>query len=101
VLDPGIGFGKLFEHNLALLRSLGLLSRYSLHDGSLPLLIGLSRKRFIGELTGKAIAERDPGSIGGALAAASLGASMLRVHNVAATVDALKVYGALMEKKHA
>lgn len=101
VLDPGIGFGKLFEHNLALLRSLGLLSRYSLHDGSLPLLIGLSRKRFIGELTGKAIAERDPGSIGGALAAASLGASMLRVHNVAATVDALKVYGALTAKKHA
>jgi dihydropteroate synthase len=96
VLDPGIGFGKLFEHNRALLQSLSLLSRYSLHHEPFPLLIGLSRKRFIGEITGKAIAERDPGSIGGALAAASLGASILRVHNVAATVDALKVYGALM-----
>ncbi|MFN4964356.1 MAG: dihydropteroate synthase, partial [Burkholderiales bacterium] len=80
VLDPGIGFGKLFEHNLILLRSLRLLSRYDFHVTPFPLLVGLSRKRFIGEITGKATADRDPGSIGGALAAARLGASILRVH---------------------
>jgi dihydropteroate synthase len=97
VLDPGIGFGKLFEHNRALLRSLRLLSRYNFHPTPFPLLVGLSRKRFIGEITGKATADRDPGSIGGALAAASLGASIIRVHHVGATVDALRVYGCLMD----
>jgi dihydropteroate synthase len=97
VLDPGIGFGKLFEHNLILLRSLRLLSRYDFHPTPFPLLVGLSRKRFIGEITGKATADRDPGSIGGALAAASLGASIIRVHHVGATVDALRVYGCLMD----
>jgi dihydropteroate synthase len=97
VLDPGIGFGKLFEHNLILLRSLRLLSRYDFHVTPFPLLVGLSRKRFIGEITGKATADRDPGSIGGALAAARLGASILRVHHVGATVDALRVYGCLMD----
>ncbi|MFM1940735.1 MAG: dihydropteroate synthase [Pseudomonadota bacterium] len=97
VLDPGIGFGKLFEHNRALLRSLRLLSRYDFHPTPFPLLVGLSRKRFIGEITGKATADRDPGSIGGALAAASLGASIIRVHHVGATVDALRVYGCLMD----
>jgi len=97
VLDPGIGFGKLFEHNLILLRSLRLLSRYDFHAIPFPLIVGLSRKRFIGEITGKATADRDPGSIGGALAAASLGASIIRVHHVGATVDALRVYGCLMD----
>lgn len=85
-LDPGIGFGKSVEHNLALLKRqpelLGL---------GLPLLVGWSRKSTLGALTGRPVDERLPASIAAALAAAQLGAKVLRVHDVAATVDALQV----------
>lgn len=89
VLDPGIGFGKTVEHNLELLRrqpELLALGR--------PLLLGWSRKSTLGAVTGRAVGERLAGSIAAALAAARQGAAILRVHDVAATVDALKVWGA-------
>lgn len=89
VLDPGIGFGKTLEHNLALLRAvpeLGTLGR--------PVLIGVSRKGMIGTLTGRAVAERTPGSVTAAVLAAQRGARILRVHDVAATTDALAVLAA-------
>ncbi len=89
VLDPGIGFGKTVEHNLELLRrqpELLALGR--------PLLLGWSRKSTLGAVTGRPVGERLAGSIAAALAAARQGAAILRVHDVAATVDALKVWGA-------
>ena len=90
ILDPGIGFGKLKEHNLALLRGLPRLRSLGF-----PVLIGLSRKRLVGELTGREIPERLAGSIGGALAAWMAGADILRVHDVAETVDAVRVFTAI------
>ncbi|MBX3619963.1 MAG: dihydropteroate synthase [Rhizobacter sp.] len=85
-LDPGIGFGKTVAHNLALLaRQRELLSLGH------PLMVGWSRKSSLGALTGRAVEDRLPASIAAALAAAQLGAKVLRVHDVAATVDALKV----------
>lgn len=97
VLDPGIGFGKDRDHNLALLRDLrGLAARAALGGRGLPLLVGLSRKSLIGALTGRPIAQRLSGSLGGALAAAARGASILRVHDVAATRDALTVWSAIV-----
>ena len=87
VVDPGFGFGKSSAHNLALLARLD-------HFASLgvPLLAGLSRKRTIGEITGRDVpAERVHGSVAAHLIAAQRGARVLRVHDVAATVDALKV----------
>jgi dihydropteroate synthase len=85
-LDPGIGFGKSVAHNVALLaRQPELLSL------GLPLLVGWSRKSTLGTLTGRPVEERMPASIAAALAAAQLGAKVLRVHDVAATVDALQV----------
>ena len=89
-LDPGFGFGKTLEHNLTLLRHLGELAV----DG-LPLLAGLSRKSMIGALTGRPAKERLAGSLAAALMAAMNGARILRVHDVAATVDALKVLEAV------
>jgi dihydropteroate synthase len=86
VLDPGIGFGKTMEHNLALLarqRELLVLGH--------PLLVGWSRKNSLGVLTGRPVNERLVASAVAALAAAQHGAKVLRVHDVAATVDALKV----------
>ncbi|MEJ5185246.1 MAG: dihydropteroate synthase, partial [Rectinemataceae bacterium] len=91
ILDPGIGFGKLLEHNMDLLSSIGVF-----RSMGYPVLIGLSRKRMIGELTGREIQDRMAGSIGGALAAAILGADILRVHDVPETVDALKVCTAIL-----
>ena len=89
VLDPGIGFGKTAAHNWALLsRQRELLAL------GYPLLIGWSRKNTLGVLTGRAVADRVAASLAAALAAVQNGASVLRVHDVAATVDALKVWGA-------
>ena len=85
-LDPGFGFGKNRAHNLELLRHLGELSV----DG-LPLLAGLSRKSLVGALTGRPPQERVHGSVALAVIAALNGARILRVHDVAATLDALKV----------
>lgn len=90
ILDPGIGFGKLKEHNLALLRGIGRFRSLGF-----PVLIGLSRKRLVGELTGREIPERLAGSIGGALAAWMAGADIIRVHDVAETVDAFRVFTAI------
>lgn len=91
VVDPGFGFGKTREHNLALLARLERLGELGV-----PVLAGLSRKRTIGELTGRSEPrERIHGSVAAALIAAQRGARLLRVHDVAATVDALKVLSAV------
>ena len=87
VLDPGFGFGKTLEHNLILLRELPELAAQGY-----PVAAGLSRKSMIGTLLGgKPVEERLHGSVAAALAAAQNGARILRVHDVGATVDALKV----------
>lgn len=89
-LDPGIGFGKTVEHNLALLRRLPLLAGLGC-----PILVGASRKGFIGRLSGEAEAgRRVPGSLATALLAATRGAAILRVHDVAETAQALRVWRA-------
>ena len=91
VLDPGIGFAKNAGHNLALLRNLA-----PLHALGRPLLVGVSRKRFIGTLGGRAVPrDRLAGSLAAGLFALSHGAAMLRVHDVAATVEAVRVWSAL------
>ena len=90
VLDPGFGFGKTVEQNYQLLRELPRLVGIGL-----PVLAGLSRKSMIGALTGRAPAERVAGSVAAALAAVARGASIVRVHDVADTVDALKVWRAV------
>jgi len=89
VLDPGIGFGKSVEHNLELLRRQGDLLALGR-----PLLLGWSRKSTLGAVTGRAVGERGPASLAAALAAVQRGARLVRVHDVAATVDALKVWRA-------
>ncbi len=92
LVDPGIGFGKKMAHNLALLRHCrDIESRCGC-----PVLIGVSRKSLLGELTGKPVEDRLGGSIGGALGAAMAGASVLRVHDVAATHDALTVFRSII-----
>ena len=92
VLDPGFGFGKTLPHNIALMQHLGSLLRGS----GLPLLIGVSRKRMIGDLSGEQdAAERMHGSVAAALAAVARGAQIVRVHDVKATADALKVWQAV------
>jgi len=90
LVDPGIGFGKTLEQNLELIGRLSELAP------EVPVLIGLSRKRMVGDLTGRPLSERLPGSVGGALAAIASGAAVVRVHDVAATVDALVVWRAVM-----
>ena len=91
VIDPGFGFGKTREHNLLLLSR---LDRFI--DLGVPVLAGLSRKRLIGELTGRDVpADRLHGSVAAHLVAAQRGAQLVRVHDVAATVDALKVWEAI------
>ena len=89
VLDPGIGFGKSVEHNLDLLRR----QRELLALGR-PLLVGWSRKSTLGVVTGRDVSQRQSASVAAALAAVHAGARIVRVHDVAATVDALKVWQA-------
>jgi dihydropteroate synthase len=89
-VDPGLGFGKTVEHNYALLRA----TRRIEAELGFPVLVGLSRKSMIGAVTGRPVEGRLPGSIAGALAAVAHGAKILRVHDVAETVDALKVWRA-------
>lgn len=91
VVDPGFGFGKTVSHNLALLANLRALSSIGL-----PVLVGFSRKSTLGELTGRAVTDRLPASIAAAVLAAVNGASVLRVHDVGETVDALKVVEATL-----
>src|SRR5690606_9490863 len=90
VLDPGFGFGKTAAHNYELL---GGLQQVAFDD--LPLLLGLSRKSMIGAVTGRAANERLAGSLAAALAGIERGARILRVHDVAQTCDALKVWDAI------
>ncbi|MBL4635367.1 MAG: dihydropteroate synthase [Kofleriaceae bacterium] len=88
MIDPCLGFGKGLQSNLSLLADSGKLSARL----SAPVLIGASRKRFVGELCDLAIGDRDAASVGAALAAVRAGAHMLRVHNVKMTVEALRVF---------
>ncbi len=90
VLDPGFGFGKTAAHNYTLLRQLPQVvgTRY-------PSLVGVSRKSMIGAVTGRPASRRQGGSVAAALAAAVRGAHILRVHDVADTVDALRVWSAV------
>jgi dihydropteroate synthase len=90
VIDPGFGFGKDLDHNLALLRALDRIAALGW-----PVLVGLSRKGMIGALTGRPVDQRLAGGIAAALAAVEQGAAIIRTHDVAETVDALKVWTAL------
>ena len=90
VVDPGFGFGKTLEHNLLLLRQLARLG-----DLGVPVLAGLSRKRSLGDITGRGVDERVFASVAAAVLAAEYGARLVRVHDVAATVDAMKVWAAV------
>jgi dihydropteroate synthase len=89
-VDPGFGFGKTLAHNVALLQNIGRIEQ----SLGLPVLAGLSRKSMVGALTGRPVEQRLAGSLAGALAARAQGAALLRVHDVAETVDALKVWQA-------
>jgi dihydropteroate synthase len=88
-LDPGIGFGKTAQHNLELLRR-----QPELLTTGYPLLVGWSRKSTLGAVTGRPVGERLAASVAAALAAVQQGARIVRVHDVAATVDALKLWRA-------
>ncbi len=92
VIDPGIGFGKTVAHNLALLRS-----QHQLLGLGAPLLVGWSRKSTLGSLTGRGPHERQALSVAAALLAVQRGASVVRVHDVAATVDALALWQAVKD----
>jgi len=89
-IDPGFGFGKTLEHNLALLKNIGQIETAL----DLPVLAGLSRKSMIGAITGQPVETRLAGSLTAALVAVKNGARILRVHDVVETVDALKVWQA-------
>jgi len=90
IVDPGIGFGKTCKHNLRILANLGEFLKLNQ-----PLMVGLSRKGFIGELTGKPVAEREMGNAAAMAMAVWQGAHILRVHDVAAMKDAIRVAQAL------
>ncbi|MEW6313581.1 MAG: dihydropteroate synthase [Pseudomonadota bacterium] len=90
VLDPGFGFGKMLEHNLALLCGLDRIAELGV-----PVLAGLSRKSMLGKLIGNDSTDRTAASVAAALLAAQKGARILRVHDVRSTVDALAVLQAL------
>jgi dihydropteroate synthase len=93
LVDPGIGFGKALSDNLELLSRLDAVV-----DLGYPVLAGLSRKAFVGAITGKDAEGRLAGSLGAACAAYERGARVFRVHDVAATVDALAVYAAIFNR---
>lgn len=90
VIDPGFGFGKTLQHNLALFQA---ISAGAL--GDLPLLVGVSRKSMLGAITGRPVEQRLASSVAAALLAAQKGAKILRVHDVGATRDALAVWSAI------
>ena len=95
IIDPGIGFGKRLEDNLDLLQHLD-----DFHKLGCPILLGTSRKSFIGKIDGSTVDERLGGSIASALWGASMGASILRAHDVKETVQALKVWRAIGEREN-
>jgi dihydropteroate synthase len=90
VIDPGFGFGKTVEHNFELLRNLGRFAEIGV-----PVMAGWSRKSTLGAVTGRAAGERLAASVAAALLAVQHGARILRVHDVAATRDALAVLAAV------
>ena len=90
LVDPGFGFGKTLAHNLALLRALPVLAKLEY-----PVLVGMSRKSMLGDITGKPVEQRQAASVAAALMAALRGAHIIRVHDVAETVDALAVLHAI------
>ena len=90
VLDPGFGFGKRTVHNFTLLRE---LARFG--EGGLPVLAGMSRKSMLGAVTGREVDARMAASVAAALIAVQRGAAIVRVHDVAPTIDALKVWQAV------
>ena len=92
VVDPGIGFGKTLSHNLELLAGLGSLAA----DGR-PVAVGVSRKSFLGRITGRPVEDRDTASAAAAALAVRNGASVIRTHNAAAAVDAAAVAYAMVE----
>ena len=94
-IDPGFGFGKTLEHNLALLQRLPEIQAAL----NLPLLAGLSRKSMLGQITGRPVSERLAASLAAALAAVHAGANIIRVHDVPDTMDALKVWHAATSGK--
>jgi len=91
IVDPGIGFGKTTDHNLTLLREVPRFLALGY-----PLLVGPSRKRFVGELTGRTAAQRTAGTIGAVAVCAAAGAHIVRVHDVEAMVDAVRVVDAIV-----
>jgi dihydropteroate synthase len=92
-LDPGIGFGKTVEHNLELLRGLDRIAAIGR-----PVVIGVSRKSFLGKLTGREVGDRLPGTIAASVIALERGASIFRVHDVAQVGDALRVAAATVAR---
>jgi len=93
LIDPGFGFGKTLEHNIALFKALPDMAQIA------PLLVGVSRKSMLGLITGQPVAGRLAASVAAALLAAGRGAAILRVHDVRETVDALKVMTVLGEQQ--
>lgn len=92
VIDPGFGFGKTLGHNLELLRGLE-----AFNDLGVPVLAGMSRKSMLGAITGREVGDRMAASVAAALLAVQRGASIVRVHDVRETTDALKIWNALSE----
>ncbi|WP_339800958.1 dihydropteroate synthase [uncultured Marinobacter sp.] len=92
LLDPGFGFGKTLEHNLRLLAALDQMTMLGY-----PLLVGMSRKTMLGQITGREVSDRLPASLATATIAALKGASVIRVHDVRETVDAVRVVEAMRE----
>jgi len=95
VIDPGFGFGKTLRHNLELLRGLPRLAALGV-----PVLAGLSRKSMLGRITGREVGDRLAGSVAAALLAVDRGAAIVRVHDVAATRDALLVRQAVLNRDY-
>jgi dihydropteroate synthase len=91
IVDPGLGFGKRLEQNIVLLRRAGELAA----GVGCPVMVGPSRKRFLGALTGKGVADRDGATVGAALGAVACGAQLVRVHEVSLVAPALAVFQAI------
>jgi dihydropteroate synthase len=94
-LDPGFGFGKTLAHNVALFRALPVLV-----EMGYPIVAGVSRKRMVGEITGRPLEDRVAGSVAAALLAVQNGASLVRVHDVKETVDAIKIWMQLGKRQN-
>lgn len=93
-IDPGIGFGKTAEHNVSILANLS-----ALRTCGRPIVVGLSRKAFIGQMTGRGVADRDAGTLGALAFCMGEGAQILRVHDVKAVRDVVQVLSALRKEK--